>query len=132
MSNNKNSTAKASVIIPCYNYGRYLEEAVGSILNQTFQDFEIIIINDGSTDNTISVAERLIAQYHDHQIRLINQENSGQPAISRNRGINEAIGEYILCLDADDMILPTMLEKCLDILRQDKNAAIAYTDRRQL
>jgi glycosyltransferase involved in cell wall biosynthesis/polysaccharide pyruvyl transferase WcaK-like protein/MoaA/NifB/PqqE/SkfB family radical SAM enzyme len=123
------STIRISVIIPCYNYAKYLREAVESVIAQTFQDFEIIIINDGSTDNTKEVAESLIAKYPNYPIRLINQENSGQPAISRNRGILEANGEYILCLDADDMILPTMLEKCLNILEQDRSIAIAYTDR---
>ncbi|MCK5417713.1 MAG: glycosyltransferase, partial [Desulfobacterales bacterium] len=116
-------------IIPCYNYGRYLQQAVESIIEQTFRDFEIIIVNDGSNDSTRAVAENLIVRYPDHQIRLINQENSGQPAISRNRGITEARGEYILCLDADDMILPAMLEKCLKLFKQNKTIAIAYTDR---
>ena len=130
MSNDISDVApKISVIIPCYNYGRYLQQAVESIIAQTFRDFEIIIVNDGSNDNTRAVAENLIAQKPDFQIRLINQENSGQPAISRNRGIADASGQYILCLDGDDMILPTMLEKCLNLLEQNEDIAIAYTDR---
>ena len=84
------------------------------------QNFEILIFNDGSTDDTKKVTERLIAKYPNYSIRCINQKNSGQPAISRNRGILEANGKYILCLDADDMLPPTMLEKCLNILEQDK------------
>jgi glycosyltransferase involved in cell wall biosynthesis len=118
-----------SVIIPSYNYGKYLREAVESVIGQTYQNYEIIIINDGSTDNTKEVAESLIAKYPNFAIRLIHQKNSGQPAISRNRGIFEANGEYILCLDADDMLQPTMLEKCLNVLERDRNIAIAYTDR---
>ncbi|RCK71812.1 MAG: putative N-acetylgalactosaminyl-diphosphoundecaprenol glucuronosyltransferase [Ignavibacteriae bacterium] len=118
-----------SVIIPCYNYARYLPEAVESVINQTFQDFEIIIVNDGSTDNTQSVAESLIKKYSQYKIRLINQENSGNPAISRNRGIKLSAGKYILCLDADDKLAPTMLEECLNVLKTTPEVAIVYTDR---
>jgi len=99
-----------SVIIPCYNYGCYLPEAVESVLNQTYQNFEIIIVNDGSPDDTKEVAEKLIAEHPQHQIRLINQANSGQPAIARNNGIAEAKGEYILPLDADDKLAPQAIE----------------------
>ena len=98
------SKPKVSVVIPCYNYGKYLEECVKSVIVQTYQDFEIIIVNDGSTDNTKEVAERLIASYPSHRIKLINQPNSGQPAISRNVGIESSKGRYILCLDADDIL----------------------------
>ena len=99
-----------SVVVPCFNYGHYLCEAVDSIIGQTFQDFEIIIVNDGSTDNTRQVAEELIAKYTGHQIRLLDQENSGHPAIARNNGIATARGEYILPLDADDTLHPEALE----------------------
>jgi len=118
-----------SVIIPCYNYACYLSEAVESVINQTYQDFEIIIVNDGSTDNTIEVAELLIYRFPQYRIRLINQPNSGHPAFSRNKGISGAVGEYILPLDADDMIASTMLEKCVDVLSHDASLSIVYTDR---
>lgn len=118
-----------SVIVPCYNYGRYLAEAVESVLEQSCQDFEVIIINDGSTDDTRQVAEGLVARYPSHCIRLMNQENSGQPAISRNNGIRFARGRYILCLDADDRLAPSMLKECLQVLEGDDSLAIAYTDR---
>lgn len=120
---------KVSVIIPCYNYGRYLTDAVESVLHQTFQDFEIIIVNDGSTDDTELVAKSLIERYNKHRITFINQSNSGQPAISRNNGIKVSKGEYILCLDADDKLAPTMLEECVAILDENSDIAIAYTDR---
>lgn len=118
-----------SVVIPCYNYGKYLTEAVESVLAQTWQGFEILIINDGSPDNTREVAEALIAAHPDQRITLINQPNSGQPAISRNVGIQQAIGRYILCLDGDDKLGPTMLEECRNRLEADPSVAIAYTDR---
>jgi len=118
-----------SIIIPCYNYARYLPEAIMSVINQTFQDFEIIIVNDGSTDNTIEVTKKLIAWFPSYSIHLINQENSGQPAISRNNGICKSRGRYILCLDADDKLAPTMLEECIRMLETHPEVAIAYTDR---
>ena len=120
---------RISVIIPCYNYARYLADAVSSVIAQSCQDFEIIIVNDGSTDNTRDVAERLLAQYPRHSVRLINQENSGQPAISRNNAIRVSRGRYVICLDADDMLAPTMLEQCLRLLESHPEISIAYTDR---
>ncbi|MBM3836640.1 MAG: glycosyltransferase [Verrucomicrobia bacterium] len=122
------SPPRVSVVIPCYNYERYLPEAVDSVIKQTYQDFEIIIVNDGSTDDSAQVAESLRARYSTHRIKLINQPNSGQPAISRNRGIAEAQGEFILPLDADDRIAPTLLAECVQILESNPDVAIAYTD----
>ncbi len=117
-----------SVIIPCFNYGQYLKEAVESVVKQTYKNFEIIIVNDGSTDNTKEISEGLISQYSSYKIRLLNQENSGHPAISRNRGISEAQGKYILPLDADDVIATTMLEECVNLLEEKPDISIAYTD----
>ncbi len=119
---------KVSVIIPCYNYGKYLLETVESVLKQTYKDFEVIIINDGSPDNTREVAEGLISQNPEFSIRLINQRNSGQPAISRNRGIAAAYGEYILPLDGDDMIAPEYLEEAVRILDNDPDVDLVYPD----
>lgn len=118
-----------SVIITCYNYGKYLQESVESVISQTFQDFEIIIVNDGSIDNTEQIAVSLIQRYSNHKISLLNQENSGQPAIARNNGIEKSHGEYIFCLDADDRIAPTFIEKCLNLLKNNPHVSIAYTDR---
>jgi glycosyltransferase involved in cell wall biosynthesis/MoaA/NifB/PqqE/SkfB family radical SAM enzyme len=120
---------KVSVVVTCYNYGRYLKEAVGSVLAQTWRDFEVVIVDDGSTDNSREVIEQIIGANPSARIRAIHQPNSGQPAHSRNRGIREARGEYVLCLDADDMIPPTMLERCVSVLEANPQVAIAYTDR---
>jgi len=103
---------KVSVIIPCYNQGQYVDEAVDSILNQTFQDFEIIIVNDGSTDEL--TIERL-KQYHKPKTRVLHTENQGLP-YARNTGIETAKGEYILPLDADDYFGATFLEKAVHVL----------------
>ena len=111
---NKKYSPEVSVIIPCYNYGKYLGEAVESVVSQTFQEFEIIIVNDGSTDNTKKIGEKLIEEHPHHSINMINQENSGQPAIARNNGIAVAKGKYILPLDADDKLHPQALENYLN------------------
>ncbi len=119
---------KVSVIIPCYNYARYLPEAVESVARQTFNDFEIIIVDDGSTDNSAEVAARLKDEHPELKMRVIDQSNSGQPAHSRNRGIAEARGEYILCLDADDMMEPSLLEECVKALHSNPQIVVAYPD----
>ena len=114
-----------SVIIPCYNHGKYLPEAVQSVLHQTFTGWELIIINDGSPDNTSVVARQLI-QKHPSRIRLIEKANGGLSS-ARNAGIRAARGEYIFLLDADDRILPTMLEKTKAVLDTQPKVGFAYT-----
>ncbi len=110
-----------SVIIPCYNHGHYLSDAVESVLAQTWQNLEIIIVNDGSEDeNTISV----LGKFSRPKTRILTHtRNLGLPA-ARNTGIRQAQGKYICCLDADDKIHPTYLEKAL--LLMESNAAIGF------
>lgn len=109
---NQEKTPAVSIIIPCYNYGKYLHEAIDSCLQSTFTDFEIIVVNDGSTDpETIQI----VTQLNKPKTRVIHQENKGLPA-ARNAGIKQARGKYILPLDADDAIHPTLLEKEVAIL----------------
>jgi len=116
-----------SVIIPCYNQAQYLPEAVESVVKQRFQDFEIVIVNDGSADATKQTAESLIQQYHGYKISLINQKNQGVSA-ARNTGIEAAKGKYILPLDADDLIHSDILLKLVDVLDHNQEIGIAYTD----
>ena len=120
--------SKVSVIIPCYNYAEYLPYTVGSVLAQTFRDIEIIIVNDGSTDDTQAVAEKLIADNPRVRIKVISQNNSGQPAISRNRAISNATGDYILPLDGDDEIDPNLLAEAVGILDDNPQIALVYPD----
>jgi|GEM_PF-2080584 len=117
------SAPKVSIIIPCYNQADLLDEAVNSALCQTYQSFEIVIVNDGSTDN---IGEALKKHANNPKIHIINQENQGV-ASARNNAILTAGGEYILPLDADDMIEPTYLEKTVASLDAEEKAGIAYT-----
>lgn len=112
-----------SVIVPCYNYGLYLKEALDSILSSTILDYEIIIVNDGSTDqHTIEIFN----QIHHPKIRIINQANSGLVA-ARNNGITQARGKYICCIDADDTIEPTYLEKSIELLESRTDIGFVYS-----
>ncbi|RKY03465.1 MAG: glycosyltransferase family 2 protein, partial [Planctomycetota bacterium] len=111
-----------SVVIPCYNLGSYVEEAVDSVLCQTFQDYEIIVVNDGSTDPlTIEILKNLSRP----KTKVLHTENSGVCA-ARNRGIEVSTGQYILPLDADDRIGETYLEQAVSILDCDSETGIVY------
>ena len=90
---------KISVIVAAYNAQEYLEECLGSILQQGISDYEIIVINDGSTDRTAEILDHYAAKYD--QITVIHKENGG-PSSARNRGLDIAKGEYVAFLDADD------------------------------
>lgn len=112
-----------SVVIPCYNYGQYLEEAVRSVLRQTFQDFEIVVVDDGSDEPaTLEVLSRLSHP----RLRLLRQPNRGLPA-ARNAGIRQAQGKYVCCLDADDLLAPTYLEKAVHLLECFPTVGFAYS-----
>lgn len=119
-----------SVIIPCYNQAAYLKEAVESVKRQTFKDWEIIIINDGSPDNTEEVAKEIIAESKDHDIKLLNIRNQGL-AMARNAGIEIARGAYILCLDSDDRLTAPYMQATYDLLEAESGIGIAYTDLQQ-
>jgi glycosyltransferase involved in cell wall biosynthesis len=116
-----------SVIVPCYKQAQFLREAVESVFAQTFTDWELIIVDDGSPDDTAATAEAIIAEYPGRAIRLLRKGNGGLPE-ARNAGIRMARGTYILPLDADDIIRPTMLEKTVGLLESNPGIAIAYTD----
>lgn len=106
-----------SVLIPAYNAGTYLEEAVSSILNQTYPRIEVIVINDGSTDGSV---DNLRAS--DPRLRVIHQENAGKPA-ALNRGLKEIRGEFYCLQDADDLSYPTRIENQLEFLLRHPNVA---------
>lgn len=116
------SSLKASIIIPLYNKALYVRRALDSIAAQTFSDFEVIVVDDGSTDEGASI----VASYPDTRFRLIKQSNAG-PGAARNNGIAQAQGEFIASLDADDEWLPTYLEESLRLLEgfNDEVASIS-------
>jgi glycosyltransferase involved in cell wall biosynthesis len=103
---------RVSVIIPCYNHGRFIDGAVDSVLGQTFTDIEIVIVNDGSTDD---YTNGLLANYDRPKARVIHSENRG-PAGARNLAVSQCACEYILNLDADDRFRATFLERAVGIL----------------
>ena len=111
-----------SVIIPCYNLGRYLDEAVDSVLAQTYSNYEIIIINDGSTDKFTNL---LLKKYNKPKTRVIHTNNQGLAA-ARNNGIKAARGKYILPLDADDKIHHSYIDKAVAAFKQKPQLGIVY------
>jgi glycosyltransferase involved in cell wall biosynthesis len=116
---------RVSVIIPCFNLGLYLSEAVESVLSQTFRDFEIIIVDDESTD---LVTQQFPEMYQHPMIHIIRNPYNMGVASSRNIGIRHARGEFILPLDADDVIADTYLEKAIMLLDQRPDVGIVYCD----
>ena len=106
---------RVSVIVPCYNLGRYLAEAVDSVLAQTFQDFEVIVVDDGSTDVE---TQRIVAAFSRPKTRLIRLPHAGLAA-TRNAGIAAANGDILCALDADDRLEPAFFEKAIAVLDRD-------------
>jgi len=116
-----------SVVIPCFNYGWLLAETLDSLLLQTFKNWEAIIIDDGSTDNTFEVVERYISI--DERFHYVYQKNRGMSA-ARNRGLLQARGKYIQFLDSDDMLAPRKLEKQVAFLEVNDDVDLIYSDMR--
>lgn len=114
--------SKISVIIPAYNAEQTIQETIESVQKQTFSDFEIIIINDGSTDGTLNIIE----QIDDPRIKCFSYQNGGI-ATARNRGILQAKGDYIAFLDADDLWTEDKLELQLAALQNNPEAGVAYS-----
>ncbi len=117
-----NSIPRVSVVIPLYQTERYIGEAVGSVLAQTYSDFEVLVIDDGSRDDGPSIVGRIA----DPRIRLIRQSNRGL-AGARNTGIREARGKYIAFLDADDRWYPTKLARHVALLDARGDVGLSYS-----
>ena len=114
---------RVSVIIPCYNYGRFLPEAVASVQAQTMADLEVIVVDDGSTDETPTV----LAGIHDSRVRTIRIANSGISG-ARNAGLDLATGEFIAFLDADDRWVPEKLERQVRLLDQEPSVGMVFSN----
>ena len=110
------AAALVSVVIPCFNHGQFLGNAIESVLAQTYENFEIIVVDDGSTDDTADVAKRYPT------VKYIGQQNAGRSA-ARNAGLRQSRGEFVAFLDADDRLLRHALETGLDCLREHPECA---------
>lgn len=118
---------KVSVIIPNYNHGRYLPERIESVLNQTFRDIEIIILDDSSTDNSKEIIEYYVKTFPEI-ISIYNNSNSGSPFNQWNKGAERASGEFIWIAESDDYAEPSFIERCVTILSENPNIGLAYCD----
>lgn len=112
---------KVSVIIPTYNRGEFIGKAIDSVLKQTYTNYEIIVVDDGSTDDT-----RKVVKSYGKKVRYIYQENKG-PSAARNRGINAAKGEYVAFLDSDDQFLPHKLQIQMNFIKKHSKCRFLYS-----
>ena len=116
-------TPKASFVIPAFNAQTFIAQAVQSCLNQTVKAIEVVIVNDGSTDNTERIVKSLMVK--DERVKLINQENQGR-CIARNVGNKASTGEWVFVLDADDIALPTRVSDTFAYLKKNPGVDIVY------
>ena len=114
---------KISIIIPVYNVEKYLKRCIESVLNQTYHDFELILINDGSKDNSGYICDEYARC--DERIKVVHQENKGV-SVARNKGIELATGEYIMFIDSDDFIELNTLQILVQILDKEKYDLVVY------
>lgn len=123
----QHSAARVAVIVPCYNHAHYLPETIASVAGQTFADWEIVIINNGSTDTTDEVARQLITRFKPRHIRLISQ-SAGGPGAGRNTGMQATHAPFLLPLDADDLLDARFLEKTVPLLERNPGLGFVSTN----
>ena len=117
------SNSVVSIITPTYNCGGFIEKAIRSVVSQTYKDWEMIIVDDCSTDDTVNIVHGY--SLNDSRIRFFSNDTNSGAAVSRNRALREAKGEWIAFLDGDDIWLPTKLEKQLEFM-QKRNYSFSY------
>ena len=125
MINSDPSTPRVSVVMAAYNYGQYIAQAIQSVIDQTYTDWELVVVDDGSKDNTRDIVQPFL---EDRRIRYFWQENRGQPQ-TKNRGIGLSRGSLIAFLDADDAWMPTKLDRQVELFDRDPQLGVAYTGR---
>ncbi len=118
---------EVSIIIPSYNRASSLKKTLISIINQTYTDYEVIIVSNGSTDNT----KNIVDQFQDARLKYVFQKGSGSPASPRNTGIKNSKGNYIAFCDDDDLWLPEKLEKQITFLEKNADCGLCYTRMRR-
>lgn len=111
-----------SIITPCYNGGKYISETIESVMAQSYKNWEMLIVDDGSKDNSADIVNSYSVK--DQRIKLIQQENRGSAA-ARNNGIRQASGQYIALLDADDLWMPKFLEKQIAYMKKKKTVCVS-------
>ncbi len=121
-----NRSPRVSVVMPAFNVEKYIEEAVRSVLDQTFKDLELIVVDDGSEDRTLEIVQALAR--NDNRLKIVVQENAGRPSIARNRGIAQSTGDYLAFLDSDDFWLPNRVELMVSGLDRHPEWAAAFHD----
>lgn len=114
-----------SIVMPSYNTGKYIAESIKSVLAQTYKDWELLIVDDCSVDNT----DAIVAEFHDTRIRYFKNEKNSGAAVSRNRALREAKGKWIAFLDSDDLWHPNKLETQLSFMKK-RGYAFTFTDYR--
>lgn len=114
---------KVSIIIPCYNSEKFIQKTIHSVINQKYTNWECIIINDGSQDNTEFIAKKAIQD--DSRLSIISQKNSGL-SVSRNIGINNANGDFIYFLDADDLLNENSIQNLVNLASNQKKRRYYY------
>lgn len=117
----QNNQFYLSVIIPCYNIECYLEECLDSLKNQTYTHFQVILVDDGSTDSTGNICDKIA--YNDHRFRVVHTKNNGLPA-ARKKGLALCDTEYVTFVDGDDFIHPETYAILMDNIRKNNNADI--------
>jgi FkbM family methyltransferase len=121
-----------SVVIVCDNHASFLAEAMESVLAQSHPDVELVVVDAGSTDSSPAVAQSVVDAHPDARIELVSQPASQHPALARNRGIQVAHGDYLLCLDPHDGLPPDFIARCAASLDLDPDLGFAYTDHEDL
>lgn len=120
----RNTTPMVSIIVPVYNAGRFIEQTIGSVLGQDYTDWELILVNDCSTDNSAEIISKYAS---DGRVRLVNMEKNGGAAVARNKGIDMARGRYIAFLDSDDLWQPRKLSLQLALMAE-QGCAFCFTE----
>lgn len=120
----QHSTPTVSVIIPCFNYARFLQQCVQSVLSQAEVDVDVIIVDDASTDGSLALATALASR--DHRVRVFSNAVNSGPVVTFNRGLVEATGEFVVRLDADDMLTPGSLRRAAEVMMTLPNVGLVY------
>ncbi|MCR5801231.1 MAG: glycosyltransferase family 2 protein [Lachnospiraceae bacterium] len=124
MESEKN--VRVSIVIPVYNLEKYISETVRCVMEQSYKDWELILVNDKSTDGTVRVIEDRISQNPELNIRLIRNEGEGSAAAARNLGVKNSTGRYVAFLDGDDLWDPEKLEKQIRFM-EERDSAFSFT-----